>query len=242
MKKNLPLIILFLICFVTRSAFAEDIYLYYSTKDPNGRTIDTKAYTKNGDARMEIIINMNGIKMTSASLILKKNPNELITLDARTKTYTKRAKPKKKPTLENYTITVIGKEKVGDYNCTHVHVKSSNKSFDMWLTKDLPTFTPPIENSQANISKKLSDELARKGILGMMVKSVYFNPGANVPKLTMELVKYEIKPLDALLFKIPSDYKESKGNPYSNLSPEKRKEMMQEMMEQLKDKRTRNKG
>ncbi len=237
MKRNLILLItLFLVCIFSKSAIAEDIYLEYSTKDPKGRAIGTKIYSKNGDGRMEIDIDMGRMKMTIASLVLKKNPDEIIVLNSLAKSYTKRAKPTKKPNLTNYTITFIGREKIGAYNCSHMRIKSNDKSFDMWLTKDLPAFNLPIDNNLANIDKKLNDELESKGVSGMMVKTVYFNPGTATPKLTMNLIKYESKPLSASLFKIPSDYKESKGNPYKNMSLEKKNEMMKQMMEQLKKK------
>ncbi|RYG18031.1 MAG: DUF4412 domain-containing protein [Chitinophagaceae bacterium] len=237
MKKQLSFVITaLLVLIVSTSAIAEDIYVYYSIKGPKGPTVDTKVYSKNGDARMEVIIDMAGMKMTTASLVLKSNPNEMIVLNSLAKSYTKRAIPKKKPNLQNYSITVIGKEKVGAYNCTRVRVKSNDKSYDMWCTKDLPMLNVSIENYQASINKKLADELAKKGVSGLMVKIVYFNTGTTVPKLIMELMKYETKPLNASLFKIPSDYKESKGNPYRDASPEKRKELTKQLMEQLKAK------
>jgi hypothetical protein len=237
MMRIKSLIAILLFCLVVKSATAQDIYAHYTTKDPKGRAIDTKMYAKNGDARMELIIDMAGMKMTTASLVLKKNPNEIIILNSLAKSYTNKAKPKKKPSTKNYTITVIGKEKIGAYNCTHVRVKSDDKLYDTWFTKDLPTLNLPIENNQANVDKLLTDKLGLQGISGLMVKTVYFNPGSTVPKLTMKLIKYETKPLSTALFTIPSDYKESKGNPYQNLSPEKKNEMMKLLMEQLKAKR-----
>lgn len=237
MKKNLAfLLTLSLVCFFSQFAIAEDIYLYYSTKDVKGLTMDTKIYAKNGDARIDVSMDMVKMKMTTSSLVLKKNPNEIIVLNSLSKSYTKRVIPKKNPNLGNYTITVIGKEKIGIYNCTHVRVKNNNKSFDMWCTKDIPILNLGIVNNQANINKKLTEELEKKGISGMMVKMVYFQPGAITPKLTMELKKYETKPLNASLFKIPSDYIETVGNPRSNISPAQRNEMMKRIQEQLKKK------
>ncbi|MES2650754.1 MAG: DUF4412 domain-containing protein [Bacteroidota bacterium] len=237
MKRNLTFIIsLFLVCIFSKPAVAEDIYIEYSTKDKNGRAIDTKIYLKQGDARVDLYIDMSKMKLTTTSLILKNNPDEVTVFNSLTKSYTKTIKPKRKQILTNYSITVIGKEKVGKYNCTRIRVKSKDKSFDVWNTKDLPAFKLPIENGQTNLDKKLADELEKKGISGMVVKTVYFNPGTTTPKLTMELKKYETKPLSASLFKIPSGYTESKGNPYKNMSPEKKNELMKQMMEQLKSK------
>lgn len=227
---------LFLVCICSKSATAEDIYIYFSTKDSKGRAIDTKVYAKNGDARMEIGIDMAGMKMTTASLVLKKNPNEMIILNSLTKSYIKRVKPKKKPSVKNYTLTVLGKEKVGPYNCTRVRVKSDDKLYDVWCTKELPLLHTPIENNQATIDNQLTAELESKGVSGMMVKTVYFNPGTTVPKLTMQLIKYETKPLSASLFKIPADYKEGNSNDYKNMSPAKKNELMKQMMEKLKNK------
>ena len=226
-----------MICIFSKYASAQDIYAHYSTKDPKGRAIDTKIYAKNGDTRMELIIDMAGIQMTTASLVLKKNPDEIIVLNSLSKSYIKKAKPKKKLSTKTYTITVMGKEKVGIYNCNRVRIKTEDKSYDMWFTKDLPPLHLPIENNQANIDKLLTDKLGLNGISGMMVKTVYFNPGTTVPKLTMQLMKHETKLLSASLFTVPANYKESKGNPYNNVSPEKKKEMMRQLMEQLKDKR-----
>ncbi|MEJ5993424.1 DUF4412 domain-containing protein [Pedobacter sp. Du54] len=236
MRIKALLISLFFVCTLAKNSTAEDRYAYYSTKDQSGRAIDIKMYAKNGDARMELITDMAGMNITITSLVLKKNPDEIITLNSFSKSYSKRVKPKMKPTTKSYTITIVGKEKVGIYNCTRVRIKSDDKSFDTWYTKDLPTLHLPIETNQANLDKKLIDELERKGISGMMVKTVYFNPGTTTPKLTMQLMKYETKPLSASLFTVPADYKETKGNPYTNISPEKKKEMMKQMMEQLKKK------
>jgi hypothetical protein len=237
MKRNLAfLVALFLVFTFSISAIAGDIYVEYAMKDPNGRAVYTNIYLKNGDTRMDLSIDMNGMKINTTSLVLKNNPNEIIIFNSLTKSYTKTAKPQRKPSVENYTITVVGKEKVGMYNCTRVRIKGKDKSYDMWYTKDLPSLKLPIENSQTTIDKKLADELEGKGVSGMMVKTVYFNSGTTTPKLTMELKKYETKPLNASLFKIPSDYTESKGNPYKNMSPAKKNELMKQMMEQFKKK------
>jgi hypothetical protein len=226
--------LLFLFIFAP-AAHSTDIYAEYQMTGISSTPIISKMYGKNGNMRTETNMNVGGRQMSTTTLMLKSNPNVAYVFNSLTKTYTE-AKINPKATVKEVSIKVLGTEKVGNYNCTHVKMTSDGKSWDAWFTKELPSFSFPISGNNELGSQKVMNELKSKGITGMMVKVVFLTPGAKTKGITMQLVKYETKPLNADLFTLPAGYKKSSvtidPEKMKNMTLEQKKELMMKMMKE----------
>lgn len=229
-----------LFCFAifANTAFAGDIYAEYKMTGIGKNAIITKMYSKNGDLRTEADIDMGGQKMTTTSLMLKSKPNITLVFNSMNKTYTE-IKNTAATSIKDFDIKVIGTEKVGNYNCTHVKMSSNGQSWDMWYTKDLPSISFPISGQNAASTQKMIAQLKSKGITGMPVKMSFVKPGAKAAGMTMLLTKFEQKSLNASLFTIPAGYKKNSvsfdAEKMKTMTPQQKKEMIMKMMkEQMK--------
>jgi hypothetical protein len=226
--------LIFLLVF-SFGANAADIYAEYQMSGMSSTPMISKMYSKNGNMRTEVNMSMAGQQMTTTTLMLKSNPNVSLVFNSMSKTYTE-TKINSTAAPKNVTIKVLGTEKVGNYNCTHVKMSSDGKSWDVWYTKDLPSFNFPMSGNSELSSQKVINDLKSKGISGMMVKMVFQIPGANAKAITMQLVKYEAKTLDAALFTIPAGYTKNTASfdpeKMKNMTPEQRKEMIMKMMKE----------
>ncbi len=236
MKKRLLLLVfLFLLVSFSKIAVANDVYLEYKLTGVSGKTIISKIYVKNREFRSETSMDFSGRQMVSTSLMLKSHPQIIITYNSMSKFYTEVKKPKN-AVNSDFTIKVIGNEKVGKYNCTHVIMTSQNKSFDAWYTKELPSLSLPFGDNDALSNQKAIALLKSKGITGMVIKTAFLKPGSTTSYLTMELVKYEQKTLSTSLFTIPSGYKKSTANidteKMKNMTPAQQKEMIMKIMKE----------
>ncbi|TCC94282.1 DUF4412 domain-containing protein [Pedobacter frigiditerrae] len=219
---------LFFLFIFSSSANSADIYAEYQITGTNSTPMISKMYGKNGNVRTETIMNVGGRPMNTTTLILKSNPNVAYVYNSLTTTYTE-AKINSKASIKDISIKVLGNEKVGNYNCTHVKMTSDGKTWDAWFTKELPSFNFPISGNNELGSQKVMNELKSKGITGMMAKAVFLTPGGKSKAFTMQLVKYETKTLNASLFTLPSGYKKSSVT----LDPEKMKNMTREQKKEL---------
>ncbi|WP_231460358.1 MULTISPECIES: DUF4412 domain-containing protein [unclassified Pedobacter] len=238
MKKSLLFLsVLFVSIVISNAAIAADVYAEYEITGMTPSPVISKMYSKNGNIRTEVNMKMAGSQINTTTLMLKSNPGVTMVFNSMTKTYTE-TKSGKNAAVKNFTVKVIGNEKIGKYNCNHVRMTSDGKSWDVWYSKDLPPINFPVNGS--NISDdKIVAELKSKGVTGMPVKIAFLKPGTTLPSMTMLLKKYEPKNLDASLFTIPAGYKKSSVNfnaeKMKNMSPAERKEMMMKMMrEQMK--------
>ena len=226
---------LFIILSFSSGLFAADIYSEYKMTGINATPIISKMFSKNGNIRTEMTMNMGGQQITNTTLMLKNNPNVLMAFNSLTKTYTE-TKIASNTTAKNIVIKVLGNEKVGIYNCTRVKMTSDGKSWEMWYTKDLPSFNFPVSGNSELSSQKLINELKNKGISGMLVKVLFQMPGSKSQSVTMQLIKYEAKTLANSLFAIPAGYKKNTLNfdpeKMKNMSAEQKKEMIMKMMKE----------
>ncbi|SER74847.1 DUF4412 domain-containing protein [Pedobacter rhizosphaerae] len=220
----------------SQPALASDIYLEYTMTTSGSKPILSKMYGKNGDLRTETNMIIAGRQMSTTLLMLKNRPGVTLVFNSMNRTYTE-AKMSNNDG-ENIDIKVLGNEKIGNYNCSHVRMTAEGKSWDAWYSKELPTFDFPMMGNNANTKKVLS-QLKSKGISGMPVKVIVFKPGTQTPTLTMLLTKHETKTLSPALFTIPAGYKKSSidfdANKIKNMTTQQKKEMMEKLMkEQLK--------
>ncbi|HTM97958.1 MAG TPA: DUF4412 domain-containing protein [Pedobacter sp.] len=236
MKTSLRLLSnLFVLILFSSAVHAGDMYAEYQMTGISNIPIVCKIYGKNGSFRTEMNMNMGGMKVNNTILFLKSNPNVSYTFNSLNKIYTETKTPTN-INAKDIVIKVVGNEKVGAYNCTHVRMTSEGKSWDAWYTKDLPAFNFPISGNNQLTSLKVMNELKSKGITGILAKIVFQTPGANARTISMQLVKFENKTLDASLFSIPAGYKKSSitidPEKIKNMTPEQKKEMMLKMMKE----------
>jgi hypothetical protein len=215
---------------------AGDVFAEYKMTGIGDKISTSRMYMKNGDLRTESIMKFGDNEMTSVTLNLKSNPAFTINFNSRSKTYTEVRKNNESTKANNLSVSVLGKEKIGAYACVHVRMTSDSSSWDMWVTKDLPAFNFPINNSNEAEDRKMRELLKSKSADGVPVKMAFLKPGTNTPTLTMELVKYENKTLDPSLFEIPKGYKKSNAQfdpeKMKSMSPEEKREMIKKMMEE----------
>ena len=221
--------------FFSSAIHAADSYAEYKMTGVNNTTVISKMYSKDGNMRAEVYMKMGERQFTTTSLMLKRNPNVAFVFNSLTKTYTE-AKIAPNEAIKDITIKVLGIEKIGTYNCTHVKMTSDGKSWDAWFSKDLPSINYPIGGNNELNNQKVINELKSKGVTGMLVKMVMQSPLANAKAITMELVKYESKTLDASLFSMPVGYKKSSividPGKMKNMTTEQKKEMIMKMMKE----------
>ncbi|MFC3561877.1 DUF4412 domain-containing protein [Pedobacter jamesrossensis] len=236
MKRSISFLAsLFSLIILSNTSIAADVYAEYEITGMGAKSVLSKMYGKNGNVRTDVNMDVAGRQITSTSLMLKSNPGVILIFNSMTKTYTE-TKTTKDASIKDFSIKVLGTEKIGKYNCSHIRMTSDGKSWDMWYTKDLPSISFPINGNSAASSEKLIAELKSKGITGMPVKIVFFKPGTSTAAITMQLTKYEPKTLDVALFSIPTGYKKSgvsfDAEKMKNMTPSQRKEMMMKMMKE----------
>ena len=224
---------LFFLFVYSNKVVAADFYAEYTMTGIGAKSIINKMYSKDGNIRTEINMEIGNQKMQTTSLMLKSKPGVVFTFNSMNKSYTE-VKTENNAEIKDFSIKVIGTEMVGKYNCTHVRMTASGKSWDMWLSKDLPSINMPYNGNNAMANAKIIAEMKSKGLTGMAVKLVFFKPGTSTAMMTMNLTKYEAKTLSADLFKIPTGYTKSSVNldaaKMKDMTPAQRKEMIMKMM------------
>jgi hypothetical protein len=236
MKSTTLFAILFFFLIYSVELFAGDAYAEYKMKSAGNRVTTSAMYFKNGDLRTEVKMDIAGKEMTAVTLNLKSNPEYTLSYNSHSKTYTELKKNNSSDKTGKVSITVIGSEKIGAYNCKHVRMTSDTNSWDMWVTKDLPAFDFPLQKDDDVANRKMMELLKSKSADGVPVKIEFKKPNAITPGITMELVKFESKSLDASLFKIPDGYTKSTvqfdAEKMKSMSPEEKRQMIKKMMEE----------
>ena len=74
------------------------------------------------------------------SIYMKNNPDSFFILNDTYRSYSIKATKKNKtePKPENeYTVKVLGTEKILDYKCIHSVITSKNRTIELWTTKEI---------------------------------------------------------------------------------------------------------
>ena len=187
----------------------------YKISSNKGASGSIKTYFSSPGSRVEMQMNMpqaGAAGGTTLTTIVKNSTPAMVNiLDDKNKTYISTEIPKKAITGEdNRTVKVIGKEKVGNYNCIHVIVTEGTKSREYWTTTeiaDYENYTKANANTKFIGSNNDQDILAKNNAAGFVVKMI--SKDANGVEQTIELVKTEKKDLSTGLFEVPADYKAS---------------------------------
>lgn len=189
------------------SAFAQDMYLEYKTSGTVAAT--NKVYTSSTSGmRMEMEMNMPQVGKMLTTVMMPKGKNSMYILNEKNRTYTE--SPLNGDQMGNdldYSIQVVGKEKVAGYNCVHLKVTTNqNQITDMWTTKDISGYevmealTKGIDMFGSN---DVYAQLKSKGADGIMVKTVLDMGKSSV---VSELVKAEKRSNPESLFTLPAGY------------------------------------
>ncbi len=228
------LLILGLSLFLTLGVMAQQGTLEYkmtmSRGQENGMVSTSKMMFSGSKIRVETNMAIAGTKIKQAMLMLPEKPNVMTMLDENAKTYREVSTGQK--TMDKVTLKVVGKEKIQNFNCTHVIVTVQNRPMDMWTTKDISGYENMLAYWKSSISggnDQMYTELKKAGAEGFVVKMQI--PGS----MTMELVKYDAKPVSTSVFAIPAGYKKGASvdpEKMKNMTPAERRKAMEEMMKQ----------
>ncbi|MES2797791.1 MAG: DUF4412 domain-containing protein [Bacteroidota bacterium] len=198
---------IFSLLVVAFNTFSQDMYLEYKMTGP--MTATNKIYTSGASGiRMEMEMNLPQVGKMTTVMLMPKGKNTMYTYNMTSKTYTEAPITSKKATEEEVKFVVVGKEKVADYNCTHVKMTLKNKMVsDMWTTKEIAGYEvmETLSKTSDNIvSNKIYNQLKSQGADGMMVKTE-MTIGKN--KMVNQLVKAEKRANPASLYVLPAGYK-----------------------------------
>ena len=246
LKKNLWL--LFLISIVSARGYSEGVYIEFLLKTGGGITSSLVTYTRGEDTRSETSFSFSkkvpGMISTKVSLILKEQPGVIYLLDSAKKSYTEMDTSKsgdmKDHAIEDYTVTVIGKEKVNGYNTIHVNIKTAKTEIeqDMWLTTEIKDFADFLKVKTKYTGKQnLNKALAAKGATGFPVRIQIIQKGGGA---IIDLVKAEKSDNPPSLFSLEG-YTKAGGaqnaekdmmQKLEKMSPEERKKFIEDMNKQ----------
>lgn len=191
---------------------------------------------------------MPGGGISKTTIIKSDQPNTVYMLDEKAKTYsTMETQPNSSAQSDaGLTVKIIGKEKIGKYNCTHAQVTRGTEVSDYWTTTDITDYAKYRNNNSSN-HKLMSEQnaLAKNGADGLLVKTIAKDPRGN--EVTMELTSFTKKDVPSSEFQVPADYKLSStgGKPTApaidpaklqNMTPEERAKYVEELKKQYENK------
>jgi hypothetical protein len=179
-------------------------------------------YGKDGmRTEMHISVPEMAIGGFARTMIIKNSkPDTKYMLDDKNKTYSVLANREIAVATQDATVKIAGKEKVGNYNCTHVIITKGNKILEYWVTTEIEgyeSFTKSNAGNKYTASSADYSLMKSNGAPGFVVKSIV--PEGKKGKMTMEFVKMEKKDLAADLFQVPQDYRMSSSNVSSSAQP-----------------------
>ncbi|MFL5765449.1 MAG: DUF4412 domain-containing protein [Bacteroidia bacterium] len=209
-----------------------------------------RGYYSGGNSRVEMTMNipqMPGGGFNRTSIVKSEEPLKSYQLDDKSKTYTVVTAPApSKESADEYTVKVIGKDKVAGYGCIHVQVTKKGEVSEYWTTKEIAEYEQYAGKGDNKYmgSSSMYEALKKQNADGFIIKSYMKDPRGG--DFTMELVKIEKKELAKALFTIPADYKLNQnaaiapGNPaqnidiqkIQNMTPEERAKYIEEMKKQ----------
>lgn len=253
MKKLLALILIITCSLSVINSSAQGVYIEYKLSSDNAEKSmsgNNKTWHQDGNSRSEMEINVAGLPagaMNAVTITRKDKPNTIIKLTPSNHTYTEISyeeyEPKEKKSTEPFEVTVVGKETVNGYSCTHVIAKFKNSGKvrnEWWTSKEVAGF-PGFSGLKG--TKYLDDDsffskMAEKGADGFPVRMKMSEAGMG--GIQMDLVKAEKKSVASSMFEIPANYTKAASMDMSNMpksmqdlknmTPEEQKKMMEDLM------------
>ena len=211
---------IFLLSIATAELSAQGAYVEFKmTGEQGGMSGTSKAYSRDGNTRSEI--NMSSPQMPGGfnrvTLMLKDSVKKAFVLNETAKTYSvidMSAVSQMANDPAEFDITVIGKEKVNGYNCTHIKLtlRSSGANEDVWLTAELPNYKQYMSVRSKFTSDGFFKALTAKGVAGFPVRMKVTEHGGS---MQVDMVKAEMRNNPASLFSL-SGYKNESASAGTN--------------------------
>ncbi len=174
-----------------------------------------KTYSCDGNNRTEVKMTIPGstAPMVSVSLLLKSNPDTTYVLNVKDKMYSesKTGKDDQNHKYGNYEITIVGKEKIGNYNCTHIklHRDGDKTEREMWLSKDIAGWKTYTATKNSFFERlNIETDQKTKGAEGYPVRISIHEATGDL--MQIDFVKAEKKDLSEYLFSLKG-YKKPKS-------------------------------
>jgi len=221
---------------------AQGVYIEFRvTTAQQGVVGSSKIYYRDGNTRSEISLNsqMASGHPDHVSLILKDSVNRAFILDQTTLTYTvidmtNVSKTDNDPT--QYKITVIGKEMVNGYLCTHIKLKrgTATTDEDVWVSANVPNYKQYLNIKSKYTSAGFFKAMAAKGVTGFPVRMVLPENGH---KIQVDLARSELRENPASLFTLngykrgaaPVESPEDVMNRIKKMTPDERKKFLDDV-------------
>lgn len=203
--------IMIIICgwFMTISAFAQSgYYMQYSVSGTDGKQMQMTGsmamYLKGNNSRTEMNMNIPGMgAMKQVYLCRQSTPNIVYMINDADKSFSEVTTMTNGGKSTTEVVSVIGQEKIGSYNCTHVKVKQEGKINDMWVSKDVTGYASMSVKNEFMKSDELNAALKAKNVEGFPVKFTSTDDGMT---MTMVLTEVVAKTIGDDLFQIPAGY------------------------------------
>lgn len=134
----------------------------------------------------------------------------------------------------DFTVKKLGRDKVAGYACRNALVTSSSGTeTELCVATDLAAPLSWLSSlSGKEAPENLLTALRANGLQGLPIRLAIRSRAGQAPLSTMELVRFEKKPLEASLFEIPAGYTET-DEASLNLT-EEQEAMMKELREKMK--------
>lgn len=156
-------------------------------------------------------------------------PDHIVNIDDARKIYSitdlrefREASPEER--RETYTVRKTGSDTVGGYPCEKALVTSSGGTrSEICVCSELyPSSAFLALQSRRDRSNKLVEALRAEGLDALPIRFVMRTKGSVQPLSTMELVRFEKKPVTPSLFEVPKGYTRASDTP-ATMAPEQKK-------------------
>ncbi len=174
------------------------VTLYFSGSNSRVEMTDTSIQFPNGN-------------LPTTDIIKNGTSSVVYSLNVKDKTYTTHVSGTNLG-YDNHAVSlkIIGKEKIGKYNCIHSQITQGTTINDYWTTKEIPDYDVYKKTSTGN-TKFMRDaseqaEMVKNNVDGCIIKATTLGEPGGIT-ITTELILFEQKELPASLFEVPADYK-----------------------------------
>lgn len=197
------------IIFIAQFSFGQDMYLEYSmTGMQKGMESTNKMYLSSASGlRMDMEMSMPKMGKMTTVTIIPKGKTTSISYNTMTKTYFETSTSAKEMKDADMKFELVGKEKIGPYNCTHIKMLIGKKvASDLWTTKDIPGYEvmETLTKSTSNfVSNKIYNQFKAAGADGLTVKMVMH---LGDKEMVTQLVKAEKRNNPASMYIVPAGY------------------------------------
>ena len=242
---------IFLLMTTTIVALAQQgAYIEYKITSPKaGVTGSIKTSAQDGNTRSEFYMASPQIPsgFGRITMTLKANPNKSYILNEKIKSYSEMeltgATTAREDDPAEYEVTVIGKEKVNGYNCTHVKLKlkSATSEQEMWLSTEVLNYKMYQSVKSKYTNNGLFKALEAKGVTGFPVRTMATEQGGS---MQIDLVKAQMQNFSPATFSLTGYQKEAAAPATSvpadiqemvkkmqSMTPEERQKMIEKIRE-----------